>query len=380
MDCNKKSRSIYLVLLALWSAVQAHSQHTCIFIGSYNWDKTTEGIYVYELDTVNGTLAKITTFTGIANPSYLTISPNGQFIYACTESKTPKAGSVSSFEFNYLNKRLTFLNSQPSGGENPVYVSIHKNSKWLVDGNYTEGSVSVYPLAPDGKIKTIVQNIQFQEGSINVQRQDRSHIHAAVFSPSFDYVFLPDLGADKIRCYQFDTLKKEPLQSVSVPTINVVPGSGPRHVAFHPNGKFAYCIEELSGTIDCYSYTNGELHPYQHIDTHSGDLIAGFESADIHISPDGRFLYASNRGKENNIAIFSIAVNGTLKVIGYQSTEGTQPRIFAIDPSGKFLVVANVTSNNLVVFKRDAETGVLSKTGVKVQIKSPSCVQFKVYE
>jgi 6-phosphogluconolactonase len=380
MDNYKKSRIGYLILLALLEAISVYSQHTCIFIGSYNWDKTTEGIYVYELDTVNGTLSKITTFTGIANPSYLTVSPNGRFIYACTESKTPKAGSVSSFEFNYWNKTLTFLNSQPSGGENPVYVSVHKNSKWLVDGNYTEGSVSVYPLTPDGKINAMVQNIQFSEGSINTQRQDRSHIHSTVFSPLFDYVFLPDLGADKIRCYQFDTLKKEPLQSASIPIINVLAGSGPRHFTFHPNGKFAYCIEELSGTIDCYRYTNGELRHHQRVNGHSSDFTAGFESADIHISPDGRFLYASNRGKENNIAIFSIAANGTLKVIGYQSTEGVQPRIFAIDPSGNFLVVANVTSNNMVVFKRDAETGVLNKTGGEVQVKSPSCVQFKVYE
>ena len=366
-----KKRISSLILIIACLSIPAYSQHTCVFIGSFNWDKTTEGIYVYELDMIKGTLSKITSFTGIANPSYLTVSPNGQFIYACTESKTPRAGSVSSFEFNYFKKSLIFLNSQPSGGENPVYVSVHKNGKWLADGNYTEGSVSIYPLALDGKIKECAQNIHFEEGSIHPQRQDRSHIHAAVFSPSFDYLFLPDLGADKIRCYQFDTLKEEPLQIPSIPAIQVPPGSGPRHFTFHPNGKFAYCIDELSGTIDMYTYANGTLDQPQRFDTHSNDLTKGFESADIHISPDGKFLYASNRGKENNIAIFSIAVNGTLKTIGYQPTGGEHPRIFAIDPSGKFLAVANVMSNNVVIFKRDRQTGGLTKIEGEVQIKSP---------
>jgi 6-phosphogluconolactonase len=368
-----------LILSFLLISSHLYPQHTCVFIGSFNWDKTTEGIYVYELDTINGTLSKITSFTGIANPSYLTTSPNGRFIYACTESKTPQAGSVSSFEFNYPNRSFIFLNSQPSGGENPVYVSVHKNGKWLLDANYTEGSVSVYPLAEDGKIKEITQNIHFEEGSIHAQRQDRSHIHAAVFSPSFDSVFLPDLGADKIRCYQFDPLKKEPLQPASIPIINVLPGSGPRHFTFHPTGKFAYCMDELSGTIDMYNYKNGTLYHHQRIDTHTLDLKTDFESADIHVSPDGKFLYASNRGKENNIAIFTITTDGTLKVKGYQPTCGVHPRIFAIDPSGKFLIVANVNSNNVVVFRRNADTGALNRTG-EVTIKAPSCVQFKIYE
>jgi 6-phosphogluconolactonase len=379
MDNNTKARISYIILFILFISSDIYSQHTCVFIGSYNWDKTTEGIYVYELDTVTGNLSKITTFIGVANPSFLTLSPNGRFVYACTESKTPKAGSVSSFEFDYSKRSLTFLNSQPSGGENPVYVSVHKNGKWLLDANYTEGSVSVYPLTEDGKIKKSVQNIQFSGGSINVQRQDRSHIHAAVFSPSFEQVFLSDLGADMIRCYQFDTLKNEPLQPLPIPTINVIAGSGPRHLTFHPNGKFAYCIDELSGTIDSYTCMKDTLHQFQRVDTHSSDQRSGFESADIHISPDGKFLYASNRGEENNIAIFSIARDGTLKLTGYQSTLGEHPRIFAIDPSGKFLIVANVSSNAIQIFRRDTETGTLHK-GKEVAIKSPSCVLFKIYE
>ena len=138
------------------------------------------------------------------------MSPNGKYLFACTESKTKNAGSVSSFEFKPENKTLTFINSQKSGGENPVFVTVHKNGKWLINGNYTEGSVSVYPISENGTINTIAQNIQFSEGSINKERQDRSHIHSTVFSPNFDYVFLPDLGADKIRCFKFENEKNEP--------------------------------------------------------------------------------------------------------------------------------------------------------------------------
>lgn len=379
MGSYTKTKINIVISVALLLSIKMYSQHTCVFIGSFNRDKTMEGIHVYELDTINGALTKITSFAGISNPSYLTVSPNGRFIYSCTESKTPNAGSVSSFEFSYPKRSLTFLNTRSSGGENPVYVTVHKNGKWLLDANYTEGSVSVYPLAEDGQIGEIAQNIQFDGGSIHPQRQDRSHIHAVVFSPAFDGVFLPDLGADKIRCYRFDSLKKEPLRPAALAMINAIPGSGPRHFTFHPNGKVAYCIDELSGTIDVYGFANDSLHLRARVDTHPADLESGFESADIHLSPDGKFLYASNRGKENNIAIFAVAPDGTLKGIGYQPTFGTQPRIFAMDPSGKFLIVANVTSDKIVVFKRNMNTGMLSKAG-EVPIKFPSCVQFKIYK
>jgi 6-phosphogluconolactonase (cycloisomerase 2 family) len=177
-------------------------------LGSYNRDKSAESILVCQLDTLKGKLTKITSARNLINPSFLTVSPNGKYVYACTDSKTPNAGSVSSFEFNPQNKSLTFLNKQSSGGENPVYVSVHKSGKWLVNGNYNEGSVSVHPLFEDGKIDSIAQNFQYKDGSINKERQTRSHVHSAVFSPEYDYLFLPDLGADKIRCYQFDETKK----------------------------------------------------------------------------------------------------------------------------------------------------------------------------
>jgi len=356
-----------------------YAEGTYVFFGSFNQDRNAAGIYVYQLDTVSGKLSKVTTVKNFLNPSYLTLSPNGKYLFACTESKTPNAGSVSSFEFKPENNTLTFINSQKSGGENPVYLTVHNNGKWLINGNYTEGSVSVYPISKDGTINQRVQNFQFSEGSINQERQDRSHIHSTVFSPNFDYVFLPDLGADKIRCYKFEDEKSKPLEIAEKPFTKTTLGSGPRHFTFHPNGKFAYCIEELTGTINTYKYENGKLDSIQRINTHSEKYQEGFESSDIHISPDGQYLYASNRGDENNIAIFSIQNDGKLKIVGYQSTLGKHPRIFAIDETGKFLIATNAVSGNVFVFKRNIKTGLLEKVGKELKIKNVSCVQIRTY-
>ena len=364
-------------MFALLVSLPVCSQNTYAFFGSFNRDKSAESIFVYQLDTINGNLTKITGIKNLVSASYLTLSPNGKFVYSCTESKTPKGGSVSSFEFNPQNKTLTFLNSQKSGGENPVYVAIHENGKWLVNANYNEGSVSVYPILKNGEIAPIAQNFQYSDGSVNKERQTRSHVHSAIFSPQYDYLFLPDLGADKIRCYQFNKSQKQPLTETKIPFTKTDLEAGPRHFTFHPNQKFGYCIEEMSGTISVYEYEKGTLKKIQRINTHPDDITEGFESSDIHISPDGKFLYASNRGKENNIAIFSIDTNGLLKNIGYQSTLGEHPRIFALDETGKFLIATNVNSGNVIVFKRDKKTGMLTNTGVEIKIPNVSCVKIK---
>lgn len=368
---------INLFAIAFLVTFNIFAQNTYIFLGSYNRDKTAEAIQVYQLDTANGNLTKVASAKDVVNPSYLTLSPNGKYLFACTDTKTPKAGSVSSFEFNAEKKTLTFLNKQSSGGENPVYLSVHKSGKWLVNGNYTEGSVSVHPILENGKIDSIAQNFQYTDGSINKERQTKSHVHSTVFSPQNDYLFMPDLGADKIRCYRFDATQKQPLIETKVPFTKTDLEAGPRHLTFHPNQKFGYCIEEMAGSISIYQYETGTLKQIQRINTHPDTLKSGFESSDIHISPDGKFLYATNRGKENNIAIFSIGKNGLLKNIAYQSTLGDHPRVFAIDESGDFLIATNVNSGNVVVFKRNIKTGLLKKVGNEVKMENVSCVQIK---
>jgi 6-phosphogluconolactonase len=356
------------------------AQKCIVFVGSYNSDKTKEGIYVYQLDTVTGVLSKLSSVRNILNPSFLTLSTNGNYLYACSETQIPNAGSVSGFSFDSKNITLSFINSQKSGGDNPAYVSLHKSGKWIVNANYSGGSVAVHQLAADGSIKPDVQVIAYSDSSVVKARQNQSHIHSSVFSPDNKYIFLPDLGADKIRIYKFNEQLDKPLQEAPVPFAKTVPGSGPRHFTFHPNGKFAYCIEEISGTIEAFKYDDGTLANLQRIATHTDQKSEDFGSADIHISPDGKFLYASNRGVENNIAIFNIKSDGKLSIVGYQSTLGNHPRNFSLDASGKFLIVANMKSGDLVVFKRNPKTGLLTKVGTEVKVSNPSCVVIRQYK
>ncbi|MFY0483388.1 lactonase family protein [Flavobacterium sp. PLA-1-15] len=369
----QKLLSLFFLLFSI-----AMLSQTYVFLGSYNGDKSKPGIYVYELDATTGELKPFIEVKDVFNPSYVTLSPDGKFLYACTDTRVPNGGSFSSYAFSSKEKKLTFLNSQPSGGENPAYVSVHKNGKWLIGANYNGGSISVFPLSDDGRIGTISQNMHFTEGSINPKRQERSHPHSAIFSLDDRFVYFPDLGSDKIRNYRFEQDKKEPLVPTEI-SIKTKPGSGPRHFTFHPNGRFGYSIEELSGNVSVYQYEAGNLKNIQEIAAHPENLTDNFESADIHISPDGKFLYASNRGTENNIAIFSILNDGTLKNVGYQSTMGNHPRTFAIDPSGNFLIVTNVKTSDVVVFKRDFQTGMLQQVGQNLKVDNVSCVQIKSY-
>ena len=318
-------KPIFFFLLFLF-CIKSYSQKTLVFFGSFNRDKTDEGIYIYELNTINGKLSKKSSVRGILNPSFLALSPHGDYLFSCTESKTKNAGSVNSFKIDSEKGKISLINNQKSGGENPVYLSVHKNGKWLINGNYTEGSISVYKISENGEIFPFSQNLHFEEGSINPDKQDRSHIHSTVFSPNSDYVFAPDLGSDKIRVFKFDENSDEPLKNFEKQFPKVTLGSGPRHFIFHPEGKFAYCIEEMGGTISSYKYENGNLELVQRINAHSEKYKTDFESSDIHISPDGKFLYASNRGFENNIAIFKRTSIGVLLHFYYALVVKTKSR------------------------------------------------------
>lgn len=368
------------LLLSFLIFTSLYSQKEFVFFGSYNWDKNSEGIYVYELNTENGILTKVTSVTGVKNPSYITISNDGKYVYASSDSKTPNDGSVSAFSFDADKKSLTFLNKQKSDGENPVYLTVHKNGKWLINANYTEAGISVYPILENGKIDSMVQTFKFTEGSgVNSARQEKAHTHSAVFTPDYSSVFFADLGADKILQYPFDANLKAPLIDSKSIFIKTKPGSGPRHITFSKDGKLAYSIEELAGMISVYDFSENKLKEIQRIATHPDKIKEDFESSDVHISPDGKFLYASNRGKENNIAIFKIKEDGTLESIGYQSVKGKHPRTFAIDETGKFIIVTNVVSQNVTVFKRNLETGMLKKVGKPIKIKNVTCVKTKMY-
>ena len=372
------SRFFIFAFLLLCCCGTVPAQQTLVFTGSFNRDKNKEGIHVLRLDIKSGLLKKVTVLNGILNPSYLALSENGKFLYACTETQTKGAGSIMAFKVDPVAGSLTLLNRQKSSGENPVYITLDKNGRYLFSVNYTEAGIDVFPLHADGSIGTAVQTIAYDKGSHATARQEQAHTHSLHLSPEQDHVFIPDLGSDVIRSYDLDMASPKPVQEQTQTLVKSPPGSGPRHFTFHPNGKYAYCIEEISGTITAYTYNLGRLETLQHISAHK-DSLEGYNSADIHISPDARFLYASNRGDENNIAIFALQKNGTLRYIAYQPVWGEHPRIFAIDATGNFLIVANQVSGNIVVFRRNKKSGLLSPVEQNLDIENVSCVQIKHY-
>lgn len=372
---------IILLLLSIFGFVEpAICGKMYLFVGTYTDGKPDKGIYIYEFNAKTGHLKKVFSGENITNPSYLTLSPAGDYLYACTDTKLPQEGSVAAFNFDSINGSLIFLNKQKSGGENPVYLSSSSNNDFIIVGNYTDGTVAVFKTNTDGSLNPYTQLIRFQGSGPNTIRQDKAHIHATVFSPDFEYIFFPDLGADKIRVFKFNSQDDQPLMPLDNYDFTAFSGSGPRHLTFHPNNLFAYCIEELSGTITSFRYKSGKLDSLQRIFSYS-KLQDQYNSADIHIAPDGRFLYASNRwDNENTIAIFSINQdNGKLTLIGHQSTCGDHPRSFTLDPTGNFLIVANQVTNNIVVFKRNAKTGFLTRTGQVIKVPRPSCLKMRKY-
>jgi 6-phosphogluconolactonase len=313
----------YIVFcVALFISIIGSAQKYFLFIGTYTGSGS-KGIYVYQFNAATGKATWVSNTDSVVNPSYLAIAPGGSLLYACTETRTVNAGGVSAFRFDRNTGKLSFINKQSSGGDNPAYVAVHPTGKWVTAGNYSGGSLAVFPINKDGSLQPYSQLIKHTGSSVNKARQEKAHVHATVFSPKGDYLFTPDLGIDKVMIYSFNNAAQKQLQPASPSFAQTAPGSGPRHLDFHPNGKWAYLIAEMSGTVVAYSYKNGKLSQLQQIATHPDTATSESGSADIHISPDGKFLYASNRGSENNLAIFKIDnATGKLTTAGYQSTLG----------------------------------------------------------
>jgi 6-phosphogluconolactonase len=268
------------------------------------------------------------------------------------------------------------MNSVPSEGDHPCYVSVDSKKKFVFVGNYSEGNLISAPLNADGSLRTDVQNIKHEGGSVNKDRQEKPHVHSVVLSPDDRYLLVPDLGADKVFQYRVDVTKPQGLTPAASPYTAVNPGGGPRHLTFHPNGKYAYLVLELVAEVMVFDYTDGTLAAKQTIRMAAPDFKGRVSAADIHVSPDGKFLYASNRGDANEIAIYSIDKSGKLSFVARQSVLGKIPRNFVIDPKGNFLLAANQDSNDIVIFKRDQKTGLLTPTGKKIQVDKPVCLKF----
>jgi len=270
---------------------------------------------------------------------------------------------------------LTAINKQIEKGSGACYINVDSKNKWVFMANYASGNLSAFSIRKDGGVDTLKQFFQDTGKSINATRQKEVHVHTSVFSPDEKYLFVTDLGNDIIHQFPFNAFAELPLSLSNEKIIKSKAGNGPRHLSFSSNSRFMYVINELSGTIDVFDL---KKKPTELIQTISTDSIQSDTkgSADIHLSPDGKFLYVTNRGNYNTISSFSVLSDGHLKLLQVLPTGGITPRNFVIDPTGNYLLIGNQKSDNITFFKRDKSTGLLTKIKQEIQVGSPVCLKF----
>jgi 6-phosphogluconolactonase len=348
-----------------------------LFAGTYTENNKSKGIYWYQMNPKSGELSFLSSCK-TTNPSYLVVHPNKQWLFAVNETGgiNPKSnGSISSFEIDQVNNRLRFINSVSSRGNYPCFLSIDHSGNFALLANYGTGNVAVFPVNSDGSLKEACSMYQ-NSGNGPTLQQDSPHAHMIVPGPG-QLIYSTDLGTDNIILYSLDHCGKLLL----IKKIVLKAGSGPRHITIHSNQKWLYVINELNGTIETFNLdkSTGDLSGFQIISTLPEGQIDFAGGSDIHISPSGKYLYASNRANINNIAIYKINQDsGELQLHGHKPVSGTTPRNFVIDPTGTFLLVANQDSNQVITFRIDAESGELFETGYKSEIPMPVCLKFLI--
>jgi 6-phosphogluconolactonase len=366
---------LFTILLGSFAMAQtSKNKDFYLLVGTYTNEDKTNGIHVYTFNAETGEFQEKSKAVNIHNPSFLAISKDRKNVYSVSEGGDGKG--VNAFSFNTASGELTFLNSASSGGSGPCYISVDDKKQMVFAGNYGGGSLSAIRLNKDGSLSNDIQTMQHSGSSVNKSRQDKPHVHAVVLSPDNRCLLVPDLGTDKVYEYEFDAAKAKPLTPADPPYATLKAGGGPRHLTFHPNEKYAYLILEMESAIVAFDYKNGKLEEKQSITMLAPGFTGKVGAADIHVSPDGKFLYGSNRGEANEIVIYAIDKNGTLTYAGRQSSLINTPRNFAIDPTGNFLLVGNQNGNNIVIFKRDHKTGLLTPSGKTIQVDKPVCLKF----
>lgn len=369
---------ILLLFVVLFNSAFAQvkkSKTYDLIVGTYTNKDKSNGIHVYSFDTNTGKLSYRSKTLDVTNPSFLTTSLDNKNVYAVSEIGKGQA-TVKSFSFDRVSGSLNFLNEVSAGGNGPCYVSIDNKKQFVFVGNYGSGNLSAIRVNQNGTLEEQTQTIQHVGSSLDKENQSKPHVHSVVLSPDQKYLFAADLGTDEINAYRYNPANLNPLSPANVPFTKVKAGSGPRHLVFHPNGKYAYVIMELTAEIAAFDYSEGKLDAKQYMSMLSADFEGEVEAADVHISPDGRFLYGSNRRDGNDIVIYSISKDGKLSYVGRQSLLINTPRNFAIDPTGNFLLAANMDSNNVVVFRRNRKTGLLTSANESVQVDMPVCLKF----
>lgn len=339
-----------------------------------------EGIYALRLDLSSGRLDPVGTTTGVTNPSYLAIDASGRFLYAVNELKSYEGqptGTVSAFTLDPLTGALRLLNTRRTHGTDPCHLIVDDARRHVFVANFASGSVCVLPIRDDGSLEEASDFVAHVGSGADPARQKGPHAHSVTLDSSTRFAFVPDLGLDKLMVYCFDA-KRGILEPHAVPWFKVRPGAGPRHLALHPRGQFAYLVNELDSTVVALRY-DGMAGTFEYIQS-VPTLPAGFKGtstcADIQVHPSGRFLYASNRGHDSIVIHRIDPATGRLDLAAHASTEGKTPRSFAIDPSGRLLLAANQDSDSIVTFRIDPDAGTLVPTDQSAHVPTPVCVKF----
>jgi 6-phosphogluconolactonase len=352
------------------------------YVGTYttsfrNEPTQSKGIYLYELDPATLKLTQVACAAETEQPSFLALHPNNQVLYAANEMMTfqgQPGGAISSFKINQETGMLSFMNQKPTLGGAPCYVAVDQKGKYAMVANYMGGNAIMYPLLADGSLGEYSDVVQHQGKGANPTRQEIPHTHSVTIDPTNQLALVADLGIDKIMIYRFTEGR---FGAHDPAWIDVAPGSGPRHMDFHPSGKYVYLINEMGNTITAFNYDSakGNLIEFQTVPTLPQDFQGENTTADLHISPSGKFIYGSNRGHDS-LVIYAIDETGKLTYVGHESTQGKTPRNFAIDPSGKYLLAANQDSNSIVTFRINEQTGKLTASGEITQAPMPVCIRF----
>lgn len=352
-----------------------------VYIGTYTSGKSkSEGIYIYKFNLDSGELKPYKIVKDVVEPSYLTIDKNRKYLYSVNETveyEGKKSGAVSAFAIDQKTGDLTFLNKQPSLGGAPCYIIASENEKFVLVANYVGGNVAVFPVEADGKLGASTDLQQHSGTGPNKNRQEAAHAHSIDLDDKNRYAYSCDLGADKIYIYEFDEKTGKLTPNSKQAIYQTKTGAGPRHLAFHPNKKFAFLISELSSTISSLSFDakRGMLSEIQTVSTLPANFQGENTCAEIHVSPNGKFLYGSNRGHDSIVSYQIDAKTGKLNYIEHTAAQGKTPRNFAIAPNGKFLLAANQNSDSIVVFRIDEKSGKLAPTGSAAQVPMPVCLK-----
>ncbi|MDR1224230.1 MAG: lactonase family protein [Tannerella sp.] len=368
------SRILYWIAGALMFMLTSCSRvgsELYLFVGTYA-EESEAGIYLYRFNTEDGSASFVRDMSGIGNPSWLALDKEEKILYSVSE--TGAGASVYAYSFDRETAGLRLLDREETGGSGPCFIWVDSKRRLAVTANYGGGSVSAFPLSATGELGA--PSVYSREGGLSgAARQEAPHLHCIYASPDEKHLYANDLGTDRI--YKYDLLPGQSggiLLKEGQPSFFSLPaGEGPRHTTFHPNGKYAYLISELSGRVVVLRYDDGDFSPIQYIEA---DTLHAAGSADIHITPDGRFLYVSNRLKGDGLAIFAIdRKSGRLTKTGYQPT-GIHPRNFIITPDGKFLLCACRDTGVIQIFAIDKQSGLLKDTKKDIKVSRPVCLKF----